>query len=76
MQYFPYIAHVHISDEQIGPIVEQEKHERFAAALHGMCYQGGVVREILKVKDHPGEYHYFAHLYKPSSASLTLASIK
>jgi sugar phosphate isomerase/epimerase len=76
MQYFPYIAHVHISDEQIGPIVEQEKHERFAGALRGICYQGAVVREMLKVKNHPGEYHYFAHLYKPASASLTLASIK
>jgi len=76
MQYFPYIAHVHISDEHIGPIVEQQKHERFADALRGMCYTGGVVREMLKAKNYPGEYHYFAHLYKPDSTSLAFSSIK
>jgi sugar phosphate isomerase/epimerase len=76
VQCFPYIAHVHISDEKIGPIINQDKHERFADALRSSGYQGGVVRELLKAKNNPGEYHYFAHLYKPSSTSLTFSSIK
>jgi sugar phosphate isomerase/epimerase len=76
MQYFPYIAHVHVSDEKIGPIVEQIKHERFADALRGMRYSGAVIREMLKAKNHPNEYHYFAHLYRPDSTSRAFASIK
>lgn len=76
MQYFPCIAHVHVSDEKIGPITEQIKHERFANALRGTGYSGGVVREMLKAKKHPEEYHYFAHLYKPDSTSRALDSIK
>ncbi len=76
IQYFPYIAHVHVSDEKIGPITQQEKHERFADALRNTGYSDVVVRELLKAKNHPGEYHYFAHLYKPASASFTLASTR
>ena len=76
VQYFPYIAHVHISDEAIGPIVEQIKHERFADALRNAGYSGAVIRELLKASNHPGEYHYFAHFYKPDSTSRTLTSIK
>ena len=76
VQYFPYIKHVHISDQNIGPIVSQEKHERFAEALRNAEYEGAVIRELLKAKNYPGEYHYFAHLYRPSSISRTLSSIK
>lgn len=76
IQYFPYIAHVHVSDKKIGPIVQQEKHERFADALRNTGYSGVVVRELLKAKDYPGEYHYFAHLYKPANTSFTLASTR
>ena len=67
VQYFPYIKHVHISDRNIGRIVSQEKHERFAKALQDTKYEGGVIRELLKAKNYPGEYHYFAQIYKPSS---------
>jgi hydroxypyruvate isomerase len=76
VEYFPHIAHVHVSDEKIGPIVEQLKHERFADALRDTGYAGAVIREMLKAKKHPDEYHYFAHLYKSDSTSRTLASIK
>jgi sugar phosphate isomerase/epimerase len=67
VQYFPYIKHVHISDRNIGRIVSQEKHERFAKALQDTKYEGGVIRELLKAKNYPGEYHYFAQIYKPFS---------
>jgi hypothetical protein len=67
LQYFPYIKHVHISDQNIGAIICQDKHERFAEALRNTEYEGGVIRELLKAKNYPGEYDYFAQIYKPSS---------
>jgi sugar phosphate isomerase/epimerase len=76
MEHFPYIAHVHVSDNHIGPIAEQTKHERFADALRGMGYSGGVVREMLKATSYPAEYHYFARLYKPDSTALAFSSVK
>lgn len=63
--YFPHIAHVHVSDKNIGPIIEEDDHANFASALRGSGYSGGVVRELLKCQNHPGEYHLFASIYKP-----------
>ncbi|MDD1448727.1 sugar phosphate isomerase/epimerase [Dolichospermum sp. ST_sed8] len=76
IQYFPYIKHVHISDQNIGAIICQDKHERFADALRNTGYEGGVIRELLKAKNYPGEYDYFAQIYKPPSAWSTRSSIK
>lgn len=63
--YFPHIAHVHISDKNIGPILEDDDHVNFASALRGSGYSQAVVRELLYARNHPGEYHLFASIYKP-----------
>lgn len=63
--YFPYIAHVHVSDKNIGPIVEDDDHVNFASALRGSGYSQAVVRELLHCQKYPGEYHLFAEIYKP-----------
>jgi sugar phosphate isomerase/epimerase len=61
--HFDYIDHVHISDKNIGPIVNTEDHINFASALKNSGYSQAVVRELLRANDCPAEYHLFSSIY-------------
>jgi len=61
--YLPYIAHVHISDSDNGPLLNGYDHRCINQLLHFHQYKQGVVRELVKAHDHPEDYARFRQIY-------------
>lgn len=61
--YLPYIAHVHISDTDNGPLLNKYEHEQIRAMLGMHGYQLGIIRELFKAKNHLREYPLFRQIY-------------
>lgn len=61
--FFPYIAHVHISDTDNGPLLNKFEHKEVRKILGDYDYKFGVVRELFKAKEHSREYPLFRQIY-------------
>ena len=61
--HLPYIAHVHVSDIDNGPILNKYKHEKVRQLLSSYSYQLGIVRELFKATNYLREYSLFRQIY-------------
>jgi sugar phosphate isomerase/epimerase len=61
--YFRFIAHVHISDTDNGPILNQYEHRQIKLLLDSSSYQYGITRELIDASKHHREYPLFRQLY-------------
>ena len=61
--YFRFIAHVHISDTDNGPILNQYEHKQIKLLLNASSYQYGITRELANASKHHREYPLFRQLY-------------
>jgi sugar phosphate isomerase/epimerase len=61
--YLPYIAHVHISDTDNGPLLNKYEHEQIREMLGMHGYQLGIIRELFKAKNYLREYPLFRQIY-------------
>lgn len=61
--YFRFIAHVHISDTDNGPILNQYEHRQIKLLLDASSYEYGVCRELIGATKHHREYPLFRQIY-------------
>lgn len=61
--YFRLIAHVHISDTDNGPVLNQYEHRQIKLLLDSSSYEHGITRELVKASRHEREYPLFRQLY-------------
>jgi sugar phosphate isomerase/epimerase len=61
--YWPYIAHVHISDTDNGPLLNKYEHKQIKRMLDGINYEGAIVRELFQAKKHMRDYPLFRSIY-------------
>lgn len=61
--YFRFIAHVHISDTDNGPILNQYEHRQIKLLLDASSYEHGICRELVNATSHHREYPLFRQIY-------------
>lgn len=62
--YSSYIAHVHISDTDNGPLLNKYEHRQIRKMLGQYDYPYGIVRELFKAKENLREYPLFREIYQ------------
>lgn len=61
--YFPYIAHVHISDTNNGPLLSKYEHVKVKETLDNVNYEGAIVYELFQAKKNMSNYRLFKDIY-------------
>jgi len=57
------IAHVHVSDSDNGPILNEYEHKQIKKLLDANGYQLGITRELIKASRHAQDYSLFKQIY-------------
>ena len=57
------IAHVHVSDSDNGPILNEYEHRQIKKLLDSNGYQLGITRELVKASQHAQDYSLFKQIY-------------
>lgn len=57
------IAHVHVSDSDNGPILNEYEHRQIKKLLDSSGYQLGITRELIKASQHAQDYSLFKQIY-------------
>lgn len=62
--YSSYIAHVHVSDTDNGPLLNKYEHRQVRELLGNYRYPYGIVRELFKAPQNMREYPLFREIYQ------------
>lgn len=57
------IAHVHVSDSDNGPILNEYEHKQIKKLLDSNGYELGITRELVKASQHTQDYLLFKQIY-------------